>query len=76
MPFTDRCYEKLSIVNELGPLVAMEPLHKPPPAAEEYVKQMTPEQKKIHGLAIKMLGSSYFVERARGFEDFKAKQSK
>ena len=76
MPFTDWCYEKLSIVNELGALVVMEPVHKPTPAAEEYVKQMTPEQKKIHELAIKMLGSSYFVERARGFEDFKMKQSK
>ena len=76
MPFTDRCYEKLSIVNELGPLVVMEPVHKPTVEAEEYIKKMTPEQKKIHELAIKMLGSSYFVERARGFEDFKAKQGK
>jgi len=50
----------------------MDPLppHKPTPEAMKYIKSMTPEKKKLHELAVKMLGSSYFVERTRGFEDY------
>ena len=31
----------------------------------------TPAQKKLHELAVEKLGSSYFVERTRGFEEYK-----
>ena len=50
----------------------MDPLppHKPTAEAMKYIKSMTPEKKKLHELAVKMLGSSYFVERTRGFEDY------
>ena len=49
------------------------PVHNPTPEALKYLESMTPDQKKLHELAIKMLASSYFVERTRGFEDWKKK---
>jgi hypothetical protein len=42
--------------------------------AAEYINQMTPVQKELHMLAQEKLGSSYFVERTKGFLDWKAKQ--
>jgi len=48
------------------------------PLSEEaikYIDSMTPDQKALHQLAIEKLGSSYFVERTRGFEEYmKAKK--
>ncbi|NBO69984.1 MAG: hypothetical protein EBU66_06165 [Bacteroidetes bacterium] len=38
----------------------------------EYIRTMTPNQKKLHLMAIQKLGSSYFVERAKGFLAWKA----
>lgn len=51
----------------------MEPVlaHPPKPEALPYLAAMTPAQKKLHELAIQMLASSYFVERTRGFEQWK-----
>lgn len=43
------------------------PPHIPAPETAAYLAAMTPQQKQLHELAIKMLGSSYFVERTRGF---------
>jgi hypothetical protein len=34
---------------------------------QAYIAAMNPQQKALHELAIKMLGSSYFVEQTRGF---------
>lgn len=39
--------------------------------ALKYIESMSPEQRKLHELAIRMLGSSYFVERTRGFEKYR-----
>lgn len=46
------------------------PPHKLTPEAVKYIESMTPEQRKLHELAVRMLGSSYFVERTRGFEQY------
>jgi hypothetical protein len=40
------------------------------PEAIKYIASMTPQQKALHELAIEKLGSSYFVERTRGFEEY------
>ncbi len=32
-----------------------------------YVASLSPERKELHELAVKMLGSSYFVERTHGY---------
>jgi hypothetical protein len=42
--------------------------------AAEYIEQMTAAQKELHVLAQEKLGSSYFVERTKGFLEWKAKQ--
>jgi len=41
--------------------------------AAEYLKTRTPAQLALHELAVKMLGSSYFVERTKGFTEWKSK---
>jgi len=46
------------------------PPHPPSPEALKYIESMTPAQRELHELAIQMLGSSYFVERTRGFEEY------
>lgn len=48
------------------------PPHKPSKEAESYMATFTPEQMELHELAVKMLGSSYFVERTHGFRKWKA----
>jgi hypothetical protein len=48
------------------------PPHPVPTEAQAYVASMTPAQRELHELAIKMLGSSYFVERTHGFAKWKA----
>lgn len=32
-----------------------------------YVASLSPERRELHELAVKMLGSSYFVERTHGY---------
>ncbi len=42
----------------------------PHPLTEEeaaYIAALTPEKRELHELAVKMLGSSYFVGRTHGF---------
>jgi hypothetical protein len=46
------------------------PPHPISTAAQAYIDAMTPQQKKLHELAIVALGSSYFVEQSRGFIAF------
>jgi hypothetical protein len=48
------------------------PPHPIPEVAAAYVAAMTPAEKELHELAIKMLGSSYFVERTHGFRKWQA----
>jgi hypothetical protein len=50
-------------------------VHPLTPEGMKYIESMTPLQKKLHELAIRMLGSSYFVERTRGFEEYKKRSS-
>jgi hypothetical protein len=51
------------------------PPHPIPPEAAAYVASFTPAQRDLHELAVKMLGSSYFVERTHGFAKWKAAQA-
>ena len=55
---------------------SMEPVHPLTPEAAKYVAAMTVEQRKLHELAIEKLGSSYFVERTRGFEEYMKRLTK
>jgi len=47
------------------------PPHPISPEAEKYIEQMTPVEKALHELAIKVLGSSYFVQQTWGFKSAK-----
>jgi len=38
---------------------------------EQYIAQFTPEQQKVHEIAIRILESSYSVEKSIGFLEFK-----
>ena len=40
--------------------------------AQKYLDALGKEQLELHHLAVKMLGSSYFVERTRGYLAWKA----
>ena len=48
------------------------PPHPIPLEGAEYLRTMTPDQKKLHLMAIQKLGSSYFIERTKGFLSWKA----
>ncbi len=48
------------------------PPHPVAKEAEAYVAAMTKEERELHELAVKMLGSSYFVERTHGYRKWKA----
>ena len=37
---------------------------------QKYIEQFTPEQKKVHEIAMKILGSSYCIEKSIGFLEF------
>jgi hypothetical protein len=45
--------------------------HPVPKEAEAYLKSLSPERKELHELAVKLLGSSYFIERTIGFKAWK-----
>ncbi len=34
---------------------------------QQYIDAMTPQERELHDLAVKMLGSSYFVGKTHGF---------
>ena len=38
---------------------------------QQYIAQFTPEQQKVHQIAIRILESSYSVEKSIGFLEFK-----
>jgi len=38
---------------------------------KQYISQFTPEQKKVYEIAIRILQSSYSVEKSIGFLEFK-----
>ena len=41
--------------------------------AQAYVDSMTVDQRALHELAIRLLGSSYFVEQTRGYIAWKSR---
>jgi hypothetical protein len=43
--------------------------------AQAYIDSMTAEQLALHKLAVKLLGSSYFVQQTRGYIAWKQSQS-
>jgi hypothetical protein len=47
------------------------PPHPITPEVKKYLETMTAEQLELHGMATTLLGSSYFVERTRGFRAWK-----
>jgi hypothetical protein len=47
------------------------PPHTPPPETHAYLAAMTPRERELHELAVKLLGSSYFVEYSHGFAQSK-----
>jgi len=47
------------------------PPHAMTPEGDKYMATMKPEQLELHKIAIEMLGSSYFIERTRGFRAWK-----
>ena len=48
------------------------PPHPIPPEGEAYLATRSKDQLELHELAVKMLGSSYFVERTHGFAKWSA----
>ena len=48
------------------------PPHALTPEAEIYLASRSAKERALHELAVKMLGSSYFVERTHGFRKWKA----
>lgn len=52
------------------------PDHVIPREADAYMESMTPLQKELHKMAQEKLGSSYFVERSKGYLKWKAEQKK
>ena len=52
------------------------PPHQPPADAAEYLAAVSEDERKLVTLAIKELGSSYFMEKSHGYLAWKAKQAK
>lgn len=52
------------------------PPHSVSKEGEVYLATRTVEQLELHELAVKMLGSSYFVERTHGFRKWAAAAAK
>lgn len=49
-------------------------LHEISEEGKEFIASLTPEEKQLHALARKMLGSSYFVEKTPQFLIWKTKK--
>ena len=50
------------------------PQHVVPDEVKPYIEQLSEKELELHNLAIKELGSSYFVEFSRGYLEWLAKQ--
>jgi hypothetical protein len=51
------------------------PPHHLPDDYEVFLAACSPEEKNVHTMAIKILGSSYFMEKSHGYISWKEKQS-
>lgn len=56
-----------------SPYVAPPP-HAIPAEAIPYLESLTPKERELHEMAVKILGSSYFVETSHAFIKWKAAQ--
>ena len=52
------------------------PPHQPPADAEAYLAAVSEDERKLVQLAIKTLGSSYFMEKSHGYLAWKAMKGK
>jgi len=52
------------------------PPHTIPAEAIPYIKSLTPSELELHEMAVRILGSSYFVENSHAFLKWKAAQGK
>ncbi len=52
------------------------PPHPITPEGQQYLASLDDAGRELHDLAVKMLGSSYFVERTHGFAKWKAAAAK
>jgi hypothetical protein len=57
------------------PYTSLKP-HATPETVKPYLEQMTPNERELHDLAVKLLGSSYFIEYSHGYLTWLAKQPK
>jgi hypothetical protein len=48
------------------------PPHTVPSEAIAYIESLSPDELKLHEMAVKILGSSYFVEKSHGYLKWKA----
>lgn len=52
------------------------PVHSAPAELAPYIEQMSQKERELHELAIKLLGSSYFIEYSHGYLKWLSKQAK
>jgi hypothetical protein len=57
------------------PYIPLKP-HATPDTVKPYLDQMSPKERELHELAIKLLGSSYFIEYSHGYLNWLSKQAK
>ena len=61
---------------EIDPIMrVILPPHPLPNDSEAFLSTCSPEERAVHIMAIKELGSSYFMEKSHGYRSWKAKQS-
>jgi hypothetical protein len=48
--------------------------HETPDNVKPYLEQMTSKERELHDLAVKLLGSSYFIEYSHGYLNWLSKQ--
>lgn len=51
------------------------PPHTLPADSEQFLKECSSEERAVHLMAIKELGSSYFMDKSHGYRSWKAKQT-
>ena len=56
-----------------NPYIPLKP-HAIPKEAIAYLDSLNPKERELHDMAVKILGSSYFVETSHGFVKWKAAQ--
>jgi hypothetical protein len=50
--------------------------HATPDTVKPYLEQMSAKERELHDLAVKLLGSSYFIEYSHGYLTWLSKQPK